>query len=118
MELLDAAKWAPTHRYTQPWQFKVFLGDGLKKLSEFQSEVYRTKKADDFKQDKHDKLRDRPLLATAIIGICLKRDEAERDPIEEELASEQMEKKDLTKVQKNDDNQNEKGDDENNKLQK
>jgi nitroreductase len=90
MELLDAAKWAPTHRYTQPWHFKVFLGDGLKKLSEFQSELYQTKKVGEFKQEKHDKLRDRPLMATAIIGVCLKRDEAERDPIDEELASVSM----------------------------
>ncbi|MCF8459919.1 MAG: nitroreductase [Flavobacteriales bacterium] len=90
MELLDAAKWAPTHRYTQPWHFKVFMGDGLKKLSDFQSELYMQKMADDFNQEKYDKLRDRPLMTTAIIGICMKRDEAERDPIEEEIASVSM----------------------------
>jgi nitroreductase len=90
IELLDAAKWAPTHRYTQPWHFKVFMRDGLKKLSDFQSEVYRQKMADDFNQEKYDKLRDRPLMTTAIIGICMKRDEAERDPIEEEIASVSM----------------------------
>ena len=90
MELLDAAKWAPTHRYTQPWRFKVFTGDGIAKLSEFQSELYKKIKADSFDQEKYDKLRDRPLTATAIIAICLKRDEAERDPIEEELASVSM----------------------------
>ncbi|MBP9152073.1 MAG: nitroreductase [Flavobacteriales bacterium] len=90
MELLDAAKWAPTHRYTQPWNFKVFMDDGLKKLSEFQSELYRQKMAADFNQEKYDKLRDRPLMTTAIIGICMKRDEAERDPIEEEIASVSM----------------------------
>ena len=90
MELLDAAKWAPTHRYTQPWRFKVFTGDGIAKLSEFQSELYKKIKADSFDQEKYDKLRDRPLTATAIIAICLKRDEAERDPIEEEIASVSM----------------------------
>lgn len=90
MELLDAAKWAPTHRYTQPWHFNVFTGEGLQKLSEFQSELYRTKKDDDFKQEKFDKLKERPLMATAIIGICMKRDEAERNPIDEELAAVSM----------------------------
>ncbi|MFC2175474.1 nitroreductase [Bacteroidota bacterium] len=89
-ELLDAAKWAPTHRYTQPWRFKVFMGDGITKLSAFQSELYRAKKAAEFKQEKFDKLRNRPLLATVIIGICLKRDETERNPIEEEIASVSM----------------------------
>ena len=90
MELLDAAKWAPTHRYTQPWNFKVFMGDGIAKLSEFQSELYKKEKGDEFKQEKYDKLRARPLMATAIIGICMKRDEAERDPETEELASVSM----------------------------
>ena len=87
MEMLDAAKWAPTHRYTQPWHFKVFMGNGLQKLSEFQSQLYKERKADAFEQEKYDKLRDRPLIATAIIGIGMKRDEAERDPVEEELAA-------------------------------
>lgn len=90
MELLDAARWAPTHRYTQPWSFKIFQGEGINKLSKFQSELYKTNKAADFKQEKYDKLRDRPLMSSAIIGICLKRDEAERDPIEEEHASVSM----------------------------
>jgi nitroreductase len=87
MELLDAAKWAPTHRYTQPWFFKVFMGDGLKTLSEFQSELYKEVKGDAFEEEKYEKLKARPLKATAIIGIGMRRDEAERDPVEEEIAS-------------------------------
>jgi nitroreductase len=87
IELLDAAKWAPTHRYTQPWNFKVFMGDGITKLSKFQSSLYKEKKAVNFKQEKYEKLLNRPLMSTAIIGICLKRDEGQRDPIEEEIAS-------------------------------
>ena len=87
IELLDAAKWAPTHRYTQPWNFKVFMGDGITKLSKFQSSLYKEKKAVNFKQEKYDKLHNRPLMSTAIIGICLKRDEGQRDPVEEEIAS-------------------------------
>lgn len=90
MELLDAAKWAPTHRFTQPWHFKVFMGDGIAKLSEFQSQLYKEVKGDSFEQEKFEKLRHRPLMTTAIIGICMKRDEAERDPIEEEVASVSM----------------------------
>lgn len=87
-ELLDAAKWAPTHRYTQPWFFKVFVGDGLKTLSEFQSNLYKeVTPGDAFDPEKYEKLKGRPLLATAIIGIGMKRDEAERDPVEEEIAS-------------------------------
>ncbi|MDC0303811.1 nitroreductase [Flavobacteriales bacterium] len=87
IELLDAAKWAPTHRYTQPWNFKVFMGDGITKLSKFQSSLYKEKKAVNFKQEKYDKLLNRPLMSTAIIGICLNRDEGQRDPVEEEISS-------------------------------
>ena len=90
MELLDAAKWAPTHRYTQPWHFNVFTGDGLNKLSDFQSSLYQEKKTESFNQEKYDKLRARPLMATAIIGVCMKRDEAERDPEVEEVAAVSM----------------------------
>jgi len=87
-ELLDAAKWAPTHRYTQPWFFKVFVGDGLKTLSEFQSELFKeVKQGDAFDPQKYEMLKNRPLLASAIIAIGMKRDEEERDPVEEEIAS-------------------------------
>jgi nitroreductase len=48
IEFLDAAKWAPTHRYTQPWNFKVFMGDGITKLSKFQSSLYKEKKSSQF----------------------------------------------------------------------
>jgi nitroreductase len=87
-ELLDAAKWAPTHRYTQPWFFKVFVGEGIRKLAEFQSDTYRDITPEEyFDLEKFTKLRERPLLASVIIGICMKRDEAERDPEVEEIAS-------------------------------
>ncbi|MCF8258411.1 MAG: nitroreductase [Flavobacteriales bacterium] len=87
-ELLDAAKWAPTHRYTQPWFFKVFMGEGIRKLADFQSDTYREMASEEnFDHEKFTKLRERPLLASAIIGICMKRDGAERDPEVEEIAS-------------------------------
>lgn len=86
-ELLDAAKWAPTHRYTQPWHFKVFMGDGIHRLADFQSSVYKDISEANFDDEKFQKLAERPLLASAIIGICMKRDEAERDPEVEEIAS-------------------------------
>lgn len=87
-ELLDAAKWAPTHRYTQPWFFKVFMGDGIAHLAKAQADAYRAIHPDDsFDSEKHAKLLERPLLASAIIGICMKRDEAQRDPEIEETSS-------------------------------
>lgn len=86
-ELLDHAKWAPTHRYTQPWSFTVFTGDGTTKLATWQSTAYREMSGESFSQEKFDKLASRPLLASAIIAVSMKRDEEERDPEQEEIAS-------------------------------
>ena len=34
-QILENASWAPTHGLTQPWRFKIFTDDGLKKLANF-----------------------------------------------------------------------------------
>ena len=88
MELLDSARWAPTHRYTQPWEFTIFMGESLKELSKFQSSLYRgSTSKDDFKLEKFEKLVNRPLSSSVVIGIGMKRDESEKNPEEEEIAS-------------------------------
>lgn len=86
-ELLEHAKWAPTHRFTQPWSFTVFTGDGVKKLADWQSDTYRLAAGSSFSEEKFEKLRDRPQLASAIIAVSMKRDAEERDPDQEEIAS-------------------------------
>jgi len=86
-ELLDHAKWAPTHRFTQPWIFTVFTGDGVQKLADWQSSTYKATAGEAFSEDKFEKLRDRPLLASAIIAVSMRRDAEERDPEQEEIAS-------------------------------
>jgi nitroreductase len=86
-ELLEHAKWAPTHRFTQPWSFTVFTGDGVKKLADWQSDTYRLAAGSSFSEEKFEKLHDRPLLASAIIAVSMKRDAEERDPDQEEVAS-------------------------------
>ena len=86
-ELLEHAKWAPTHRFTQPWSFTVFTGAGVKKLADWQSDTYRLAAGSSFSEEKFEKLRDRPLLASAIIAVSMKRDAEERDPDQEEVAS-------------------------------
>ena len=40
-QILENATWAPSHGLTEPWQFVVFTGEGLKKLAQFQSELYK-----------------------------------------------------------------------------
>lgn len=87
-EMLDMARWAPTHRFTQPWFFKVFMGDGLQKLGNFMAETFEAvTPAEKFQPETREKLRNRPQLASAVIGVGLRRDAEQRDPIQEEIAS-------------------------------
>ena len=88
-EMLENANWAPTHRLTEPWRFVVFSGDGLQKLADYQSTLYKklTEETGSFDQGKFDKLATKPLLASHIIAIGLKRDPKESVPEVEEVAS-------------------------------
>ncbi|MGB1104780.1 MAG: nitroreductase family protein [Crocinitomicaceae bacterium] len=77
--LLNNAIWAPNHGSTQPWTFKVFLGDGLKHLSEFLSSHYKAiTPAEEFGELKYNKLKNRPLISGAVIAVSLKRDPKSR----------------------------------------
>lgn len=73
--ILNNAIWAPNHGSTQPWTFKVFLGEGKNQLSSFLSGLYtQLNTGDDFKQMKFNKMQNRPLQAGAVIAVSLKRD--------------------------------------------
>ena len=90
-EILEVAKWAPTHHYTQPWFFTVFTGNEVEKLAAFQSELYKnTCGESQFNPRKFESLSNQPLSASAIIGIGLKTDGQEKNPIVEEIASVSM----------------------------
>lgn len=86
-EMLENANWAPTHKLTEPWRFTVFSGEGLKKLADFQAETYKkvSMENDTFNATKYDKLLSKPLLASHIIAIGMKRDEKNLVPEIEEI---------------------------------
>jgi nitroreductase len=85
-KLLNNAIWAPNHGMTQPWRFKVFMDNGIKKLADFQAEHYKEITPPDmYDEEKYQKLKTRPLLASAIITICMKRQESEKIPEIEEI---------------------------------
>jgi nitroreductase len=78
-KILNNGIWAPTHGNTQPWQFKVFMGGGLNKLSDFMSSKYKELfTGDNFSEMKFNKLKNRPLMAGAVIAVSLKRDPREK----------------------------------------
>ena len=85
--ILENANWAPTHQFTEPWRFSVFTGDGLKTLAGFMSNLYKqvsTNKGT-FEEKKFEMLKTKPLRASHIISIGMKRDEQERVPEMEEI---------------------------------
>lgn len=89
LKMLENARWAPTHKKTEPWHFVVFTGEGLKKLADFQSSLYREVATDNgnFKESMFEKLATKPLQASHIIAIGMKRDERESLPEIEEVSA-------------------------------
>ena len=74
-DMLENANWAPTHRFTEPWRFNVFKGEGIKKLAEFQASLYKEKTTleGSFILAKHEKLLKKPLLCSHIISIGMRK---------------------------------------------
>jgi nitroreductase len=72
-EILTNATWAPNHGREEPWRFTVFTGDGLKKLADYQSELYKEASGQNFKEGTYLKLQQNPLKASHVIAISLKR---------------------------------------------
>lgn len=85
--ILENANWAPNHAKTEPWRFTVFTGAGLQKLAKFQSDMYKktAETNESYDESKFQKLATKPLLASHIISIGMKRCEKENIPEIEEI---------------------------------
>jgi nitroreductase len=91
-QLLENANWAPTHKNTEPWRFKVYSGESKQKLA---NEVYSllTKKVADGEPlniQKIDKFKETVERVPVAIAIILERDTAERVPEWQEIAAVSM----------------------------
>lgn len=86
-EILTNATWAPNHGRMEPWHFTVFTGDGLKRLADFQSEMYREAAGDNFKEITFKKLQQNPLKASHIIALGMKRTTQKNIPEVEDIAA-------------------------------
>jgi nitroreductase len=84
-QILINATWAPNHGQTEPWQFTVFTGEGLKKLAAFQSDVYKREAGNEYVEGKYLKLQQQPLRASHIIAIGMKRTTTKRIPEIEDI---------------------------------
>lgn len=88
-QILENARWAPTHKFTEPWRFLVFSDDGIQALANHQSDLYKmvTQADGTYKEDNYQKLRTKPLLSSHIIVIIMARDERKTVPEVEELGA-------------------------------
>lgn len=87
--ILEAANWAPTHRKTEPWRFKVFTAESKLALGNFLVSTYNTtaEKPSVFKAGK---ILEKAEKSQAIIAICMQRDPNESLPEWEEIAATAM----------------------------
>ncbi len=89
--LLENANYAPTHRLTQPWRFKVVQGETKDRFGTFLADTYTDITSDEsFSPFKYKKIINNCKSASAIIAICMQRDPKERVPEWEEVAATAM----------------------------
>ena len=87
-EILENANWAPTHRLTEPWRFRIFTGQALERLSRFLGEFYKKNTPEaSFSEAKYKKTLKKPLQSSYVLAICMQRDPSESLPEWEEIAS-------------------------------
>jgi nitroreductase len=87
-QILENANWAPNHKHTAPWRFKVFQGDALQRLSDYLADWYQQNTPPEkFSEKKLEKTKNKPLRSACVIAICMQRDPDERLPEWEEIAA-------------------------------
>lgn len=87
-QLLENARWAPTHGMNEPWQFVVFTGDARQQLANFLDKWYVANTLPDkFNDHKYRLLKTRPSMASCVIAICMKRKPDTKIPEIEDIAA-------------------------------
>lgn len=86
--VLNNARWAPTHKKTEPWRFVVIKNEKLQLLSNFLSDFYKSKtKEENFDAVKMKKAGEKPLQSACVIAICIHRSPETLIPAWEETAA-------------------------------
>ncbi len=88
-QIVENARWAPTHKLTEPWRFLVFTGEGINTLAVLQANIYKkvTEADGSFKESTYEKLLSKPLRSSHIIVVIMKRDEKKSVPEIEEVGA-------------------------------
>ena len=88
-QILNNAHWAPTHKMTVPWRFKVYAGKGREELGRKQAEIYKKVALEEgnFLTAKYENLAKAPLRASHVIMIIMKRSTSVKIREVEEIAA-------------------------------
>ena len=86
LQVIENATWAPNHKLTEPWRFKIFKDQSLNRLSEFLGNFYKKNTSvESFSEMKFKKTIEKPLKSACVIAVCYQKDKQERVSEEEEL---------------------------------
>jgi nitroreductase len=87
-EILENAIWAPSHGLVQPWYFKVFTGEGVKRFYLAQQKIYKESTSPEkFNETKFNKFTDKINKVSHIVVIICQRDPKKRYPKQEDIVS-------------------------------
>lgn len=88
LQILENANWAPNHKKTEPWRFKIFKGDSRNDLSEYLGAYYKSNiDPEKFSDIKYKKTLKKPLQSACVIALCMYNDPSVSIPEWEELAA-------------------------------
>lgn len=86
-QLLEAARFAPTHKLTEPWRFHVLMGKSKDHMGQ---KIKNHIEDHTSKPEKGERMVQKFEQSQAVIVICFQRDERERLPEWEEVAATAM----------------------------
>jgi nitroreductase len=74
LQILENARFAPTHKRTEPWQFTVIRGRALERLADFLVEDYLSNTVlEEQSEIRIKKLRQNPMRSACVVAIGMKR---------------------------------------------
>lgn len=92
LKLLESANWAPNHKKTEPWRFKIYTGDAKQELANavYDLLMKKAETEDSVVPNKVEKLKANLERVPLVIVTIMQRDRAERIPEWEEIAAVSM----------------------------
>lgn len=88
-DMLEAARWAPTHKLTEPWRFIIFHSDAARKdLGLYLATQYKNETPEDkFVQAKFEKKAASVERSSCVIALCVQLPSKAENPLIEEICS-------------------------------